>query len=172
MVVPVPLALAIERHDEQVPALQVLEEHARPLRSEQASQSDPQIRSSTDVRVRNSTSVFVQPIQQLGVQVVADEAVVTRKGVARIRPGSARLQRKRGEVEARRPPLGPADEIVQLRVVEIDARAVEHQWCFGVGHRKVGGADLHDASLDAKTRRWDRELVAGADRHLRPGREV
>jgi hypothetical protein len=148
-VVPVPLAPAIERHDEQVRTLQRLQEAAR-VRS-----PDDGVAEGTAhaLEYRGSGQEGHPPTgdpgQQLRPQVVGHQAVVAAECERTLAAPVPRLEGKRGKVQADRPPLGVPDELGHLRIGQADASCVEEQECLRIVHRQVVRADLHDRAAGA-----------------------
>src|SRR5687767_4777372 len=105
MVIAVPLAAAVERDDQEIVFLQMLE---RPAGS-----------GATDYRVAEPAAHAVEdgcageerclcagrPVEELGSEVVADEPVVTGDRESGVGACAAGPHRQRGEVEPGGPPL-------------------------------------------------------------------
>ena len=121
VVVAIPLPATVEWHDEQVSALESLQERARSLRVERRvaqrtahAVEDRGAGQERHVRARN-------PTEELGAQVVAHEPVISAERHADVTGARSRLRGQRGKVQADRPTLRPADELAH-----VDGRRARH----------------------------------------------
>ena len=105
------------------------------------------MRSRIDVLVRNEHLHPRDVVEELGAEVVGHEAVVAgeRRGHGEVRaPG---LHRQRRQVETRRPALGAADEVIDLRIRQPDhTGAGQERVCLRSVHRELIDPDLDDAA--------------------------
>ena len=142
MVVAVPLASPVERHDEAVRALERLERTADRVVSSTASQRPPHILSSTDVCVRNraSASGSRDRSSRRKYSDTNRSSPANAIGARRVRrPG---LHRERGEIEAGRPALGPLGQVGDAGRVELHTRAAEQRGRLLLVEPEIGHADL------------------------------
>ena len=171
VVVAVPLAAPVERHDEEVAALQLFQQRARSRRVERgiAQRATHPLEHGGTRQERRLA--FRQPIEQLGPEVVDHEAVVTAerpvgRGAWRTAAGS-----ECREVQTGRPALGAGLQRMHVRRGELDTHRVDEGDGLGLGHREVVDSDLDDPALGAQARRRQWQLVARADGELRARRQ-
>ena len=106
MVVAIPLAGPVERHQEQVGIARAISSiAAEPLSSRTASQSGPDMGSRTAVLVRKRSSSRGRRERSSETQVVGHEPVVATEPGHAVHPGSARLGAERRQVQTRGPAL-------------------------------------------------------------------
>ena len=68
------------------------------------------------------------------------------------------VNRQRGQVQAGRPPLGPADERLHRAEVELEARIAQHDRRLGGHHREVLDANLDQSAARAQPPERKRRL--------------
>lgn len=76
----------------------------------------------------------------------------------------ARLDRKRRQIQRRRPTLRPFHERHHGRVLQLDARAAQQSFGLRGRHREVRRPDLDEPSVGAQTAGWEWRLAAADDR--------
>ena len=171
-VVAVPLAPAIEWHEQQVGALQRLQDSTRTC-----SVHDGVAKGTAHAFEHRRSGQEGHPAtrdarQQLRAQVVGHQAVVPAEREPAGAASSSGLVSQRGEVQADRPPLGVPDELGHLRLRQPDSSAVEQQVRLPLVHRQIVDADLQDRTLGAQTRQGDRRDAPGRDHELPSGGNV
>ena len=85
-----------------------------------------------------------------------------------VRRGPPALQGQRGQVQPDRPPLGPPDQLVDLRVGEPDTGRLQQGPRLLPVHRQLADPDLHHLALSAQQRHRQRRRAPGGQRQLRP----
>ena len=129
---------------------------AESLPSRTASQRPPHIRSEHR-RARQEAHLLVrQPREQLEPQIVGHEAVVAAE---RRDAGATRLERQRGQIEARRPALGSLGELRHGGLVELDARVAQQRRRLLDVQAQIVRADLQHAPLRPQARQRQRGLL-------------
>jgi hypothetical protein len=76
---------------------------------------------------------------------------------------TAALERQGGQIEADRPPLRAANELRQLRVVQVDTGTREQQVRLLRFHRQILDPDLDDSPASAQSGRRERWCTARRD---------
>jgi hypothetical protein len=110
--------------------------------------------------------------QELIPDVVDDEAVVA--GEAGDRPAQVGnlTERQPGEVERRRPALGPLDQRLELLRAQLEAQPGEQLAAFGRRHHQVLAAELGQAAVGPHPAQRQRRLGSGREDQLRAGADL
>ena len=166
-VIPVPASLVVERDDQQVRALQLLE----PRLAVGHAGDDLAQRAAQAVEDRGAQEELLGLARQAGENLLDD--VVEDVAVARPEPphqvgvvGPA-AQRDRGQPQRRSPTLGPIGEILDLRGGELDPGR-PHE-CGRLRRREAEVLGAHLEELAAGTQARERERWIGARRDREPG---
>ena len=173
VVVAVPAALVVERHHEQVPALQRLQHLAAPGRlgdgvAERAGEPVQDGRAEQEV-----ADVLGLAVEDLLDEVVHDVPVVA--GEPRDEAGRvvAVAQRDRGELQGGDPALGPGLQGLDVVRVQLQPGGVgEVGGRLLVGEPEVGRADLGELPARPQPGQRQRRVGAGADDQVHLRREV
>ena len=167
MMIPVPAALVVQRDDEQVSALEILE---RGLASRGTGHEVAEARrEAIEHRGREEKGVGWLGLarQHLLDQEVEDVAVAPGEGLDQA-GGAARplsLQRERRELQAGDPALGPLDQRRALVLGQLEAHDVaEERLPFVPPKAQVGGADLEQIVGRSKPRQRKWGVRARGDR--------
>ena len=168
MVIPVPLAATVERDDQQVVAFEILEHPGRLLPADDGVAQRPahpveDRRTDEEVRLGGR-----EPRQQLGPQVVVDQAVVAAEAEAGRR--RAGLDRQCGQIQTSRPALGTPYQLVDLGGGHLGAGQAQQRGRFGVVHREVVDADLDDPAVDPQPGQRERHGIPRRDGEPPAGR--
>ena len=168
----VPLALRVQRHQQQVRPRQIrqgrgrpgLVEHrlaqraAHPLQHRGPGQEHPLPRG--------------EPRQELRLHVPADQLVLAGKGDHRVPDRTPFPQRQRRQVQPCWPSLGPPVQLSHVILAERDPRLAQQRRRLGKSQRQVAGADLHDPALGAQPRNRQRRRVPSGQHQLRAVRHM
>ncbi len=121
-----------------------------PRVSSTASHSGPVSRGSTDAAAQERALSLGQLVEQLGPEVVGDEAVGA--GEVGDRAVGVRLfgDRQPGEIQRRGPARGPLDQAVELSAVELQPGRREQPRGLQPGHRELARRDLVDEVVRAQ----------------------
>ena len=169
VVIAVPLAPPVERHDEAVRPRERLERARRPRRL-QDGVAEPAAHALEDGGVLQEPRLGRrEPREELEAEVLGHEAVVAReaRGAGRGRP--SRLQGQRREVQAGGPALGP---LGQLARVEPGVHGGQHGFGLLLVQPQLRHADLLHQPPRPPARQRERGLLPARDRELRARREV
>ena len=167
MVVAIPLALGVERHQQEAGPLEVLE----PPRRARASGDPVAERSAQAIKDRRREQERAH-VRRLGVEHLEAEIVDDGPVVARERRDErarvlAPRQRQRGELQARGPALGPVLEPGDVgRIESVRAGAAQQRRGLRVREAQLGRADLDQLAPHAQAPERQRGLRAGRDREL------
>jgi hypothetical protein len=165
-VVAIPLAPAIERHQEQVGPVQRFQDPARTRSAhDRIAQRTAHALEHRGAREERHPAAR-DPGQQLGPQVVGHEAVVTIEGDPLRMAPAAGLEGEGGDVEADRPPLGALHQLGDVGLCQLDTGTVEQQTRLRLVHGQIVGADLHDRAPRAEAGQRDRRHAPGGDGEL------
>ncbi len=127
-------------------------------------------RSATEVRTRKRPELGIQPPEDLGGQVVEDEALGAGEGIDDADGGGLVTQRDRGKLEARNPALRALDEASDVLVVELESGPVGEIARGLVGREpQVVRADLDQASVGAESWQRERRVLARDDDEVDEG---
>ena len=157
VVIAVPLAAVVERHEEQVGPVERFERGlASVLLGDGIAQRTRQTVQNRGVQ-QEFAHVVRLPLEHLLDQVVHDVAVVTCESFDEVRDVVATLHRERRQLECRDPAFGPPFEDAELvwremqahDVVEVRRRLVRRE-------PQIGRADLDELAASAQTsqRQW------------------
>ena len=167
VVVAVPLAPPVERHDEAVCALERLERVRRPRRLEHGV-AESAAHPLQDRRVLEEPRLsFRQPRQKLEAEVLGHEPVAAGKALGAHRACRPGLHRQRRQVQAGRPSLRPLGQLGELAVVELDSRGLEQHLCLLLVQPEVCHADLVHRALRPPAAEGQGRLFPACDRDLR-----
>jgi hypothetical protein len=166
VVVPVPRALAIERDQQEVLALDRLQcaSGAGPFHDRVADRSVEAIEDRGPGQ--EALPLPGQAPEDLRTHVIDHEAVVPVEPDRRQRRAPLLLQGERGQVQADRPPLGRVGELGGLGPGGPDTRASEKAVGLRRAEREVLDADLDQPTVGAEPREPD-----ARDRSRRQGKE-
>ena len=172
VVVAIPLALPVERHDEAVPVLQRLERVGGSRRlqhdvAETAAHAVEHGRVLEKLRLDRR-----QPRQQLEAEVLGHEPVASgeARGARRARP--AGLHRQRREVQAGGPAFRLLGQLGELGRVQLDAGRFEQQLGLSLVQPEVRHADLLHQAMRPPAAERQRWILPARDRDLRAGGNV
>ena len=110
--------------------------------------------------------------QELGLDVLADQPVITAERARGCPERAALPQVQRRQVQPGRPPLGPAMQLRHLTGAQRQARIAQQRRRLGAGQRQVSRADLQEPAFRAQPRHPQRRLgppgqhQPGAVRHM------
>jgi hypothetical protein len=169
VVVAVPLTSSIERDEQEVGLLQRLEDVLRSARAQHrvAERARQAVEHRGARQERHCARC--EAGEELGPQVVAEQAVVTaqRERRADHLPGVPRGHGS--QIQADRPALGLLHEVAELGISDLHARTVEEQPRLSIIHRQLGDADLGNVAPRTQQCRRERRRAAGGDDQLRSG---
>ena len=164
VVVPVPVAAVVERHQEQVGPVQLLQHRlASGTTGDGVAQRSAQSVENRRVQQEGSGRRGL-PVEDLLGEVVDHEAVVA--GEVGDEPGTVRpaLQRQRRQLQRGNPALGTPAQRVDVTRIKLEAhRAVEIGGRFVVGETQVRGPNLRQ--LSAGPEPGQRQRGIGPARH-------
>jgi hypothetical protein len=172
VVVPVPLAAVVERHEEEVGLLDRLEHPGR-VRAPEHGVAERRAELVEHGGAGEELDLAGRGLAELlGAQVVGDEAVVAAEGGHTRGRARAVLQGQRGQVEADGPALGALVQVRRLALGQLDARGADEHLRLRRRERELVGAELHEAAVGAEPRhRQPRRGTARQD-ELRAVRQV
>ena len=81
-------------------------------------------------------------------------------------------QRQRGQLQPRRPPLGPGRQRRQRRLRQGGRRVLEQLRCLRGGEPQLGHAHLGQLAARSQSRQSQRRIAAAGQHHAYPGRPV
>ena len=143
VMIAIPVALIIQRHDKEVAALQGIQQRLPSCWPVTASHSGPLKRSRMAVWSKKLRTRFGLTLQDLVDQIVHDVAVVA--GESPDEPGNVlvALHRERGQLQAGNPAFGARFQGGDVLRREVEAHhLVEKAGGFGGGKAQVGGAQF------------------------------
>ena len=173
VVVAIPVAAVVERHQEQVGAFQLLQQPRRavPLQDGVA-QGARQALQDRGAQQERPDGVRLAG-QHLRPQVVGDVAVVALEGGdegARVRPAA---ERQPGQVEPGRPALGPFGQALHVAGGQPQShRPVQQGRGLLAGELQVGDPELGQLPTDPHPGQGQRRVGTAGQRHMDPRREV
>ena len=172
VVVAVPLASPIERHDEAVRAHERLERRCG-LRGLERRVAEAAAHPLEHRRVREEPGLGLrQPGQDLEAEVLRHQPVVAGEHHGRRRVRRPGLQRERGEIETGRPALGLLGQVGDLGRVERDARAAQQRGRLLLVEPEIGHADLVQPPLRPPAGEGQARLLPARGGDQRPRRNV
>ena len=165
LVVAVPLALTVERDDEQVGAVERLEHRAAVTPAgEGVAQRPGQVAQHRRVEEEAAHRLGLVA-QDLLHEVVEDEPVAAGEGIHELRGVLDPPQRQAGELEPGDPPLGARLEGCHLGVVEVEPHHVGEECVCLIGREpQVRGTQLDELPAGAQPRERERRVGPRRDR--------
>ena len=112
------------------------------------------------MRLRNASCFGDSCGEILGAEVVGEVSVVAPDVHDLARAAVLVLEGERREVEARRPPLAPAQELGDIRVGQLDPGLAQQELRLAPAEREHLGADLEQPSAGPES--GDRQVRLGA----------
>jgi hypothetical protein len=150
VVVPVPLAAAVQRDQQEVRSLQRRQHLPRSGGVEDRVAQRPAHALQDRGPGQERHPLRRELCQQLGVQVVGDEPVVPGERQPAAPWGAAGLEGQRGQVQPDRPPLGPDGQLGHLRIRKLDIGGFEQRAGLPRVHGQLLHSNLHELAMDAQ----------------------
>ena len=171
LVVAVPLALAVQRRQQQVGVLQRLQHPARPAGGQDRVTQRPRETLQHRRAGQELHQLRREMRQQLRPQVVGHEPVVPGESEPGLVLPAAGLDGERGQVQPDRPPLGPTAHLRQVRVGQPDTGTFQQGTGLPLVHGQLVGPDLHHLALGPQQGHRQGWHAPGGQQQLRPCRE-
>ena len=170
-VVAVPDAVTVERDEEQVRPLQLVQLRGRAgLPEDRVAERSGEAVEHGRAR-EEPCEAGREARDHLVAEVVGDDPVVPGEALHRD-DAAVSPERQRGEVQPRGPAFGPLGDQADLGRLELDPGAAEEDLRLVGGEREIGGAELEQAPSGAQLPERQGRLAAGGDRELRSGRQM
>jgi hypothetical protein len=173
MVIAVPLAAVVQRHQEQIGALQLSQQRRRPVGLEHRVAQRP----GQPLQHRGAQQELPDPpwlaLEHLGTQVIGHVAVGAVEGGDETARVLAAAKRKAGQVQPGRPALGPLGQPLHVLGRQLQAhRAVQQFGCLFVGELQIAHPQFGQLSSGSHPGQLKRRVGPGGQRHVDAGREV